>query len=75
MSARTGAGFSRDIFKIGKEHNVPIVMIVSSPTLAKLAEKLGAAAIIVEFIHIGNVPASPTRNVFGFNIGYDDEQK
>lgn len=44
----TGAGFSRDIFKIGKEHNTPIVMIVSSPALAKLAEKLGAAAVIVE---------------------------
>lgn len=44
----TGAGFSRDIFKIGKEHNTPIVMIVSSPGLAKLAEKLGAAAVIVE---------------------------
>ncbi len=44
----TGAGFSRDIFKIGREHNTPIAMIVSSPTLAKLAEKLGAAAVIVE---------------------------
>lgn len=44
----TGAGFSRDIFKIGKEHNVPIVSIVSSPAFAKLAEKLGAAAIVVE---------------------------
>ena len=27
----TGAGFSRDIFKIGREHNIPIVPIVSSP--------------------------------------------
>jgi NAD(P)H-dependent flavin oxidoreductase YrpB (nitropropane dioxygenase family) len=44
----TGAGFSRDIFKIGKETNTPIVSIVSSPAFAKLAEKLGAAAIIVE---------------------------
>ncbi len=44
----TGAGFSRDIFKIGKEHNTPIVMIVSNAGLARLAEKLGAAAIIVE---------------------------
>jgi len=44
----TGAGFSRDIFKIGREHNVPIVSIVSSPSFAKLAEKLGAAAVIVE---------------------------
>lgn len=44
----TGAGFSRDIFKIGREHNVPIAMIVSSAPLAKLAERLGAAAVIVE---------------------------
>jgi NAD(P)H-dependent flavin oxidoreductase YrpB (nitropropane dioxygenase family) len=44
----TGAGFSRDIFKIGKETNTPIVSIVSSPAFARLAEKLGAAAIIVE---------------------------
>jgi NAD(P)H-dependent flavin oxidoreductase YrpB (nitropropane dioxygenase family) len=44
----TGAGFSRDIFKIGAEKNIPIVMIVSSAKLAKLAERLGAAAIIAE---------------------------
>jgi nitronate monooxygenase len=44
----TGAGFSRDIFKIGEETGTPIVSIVSSPAFAKLAEKLGAAAIIVE---------------------------
>ena len=44
----TGAGFSRDIFKIGRENNTPIVMIVSSPALAKLSEKLGASAVIVE---------------------------
>lgn len=44
----TGAGFSRDIFKIGKKYNTPIAMIVSSPKLARLAEKLGASAVIVE---------------------------
>lgn len=44
----TGAGFSRDIFKIGEETNTPIVPIVSSPAFAKLSEKLGASAIIVE---------------------------
>ena len=49
----TGAGFSRDIFKIGKTHNIPIVSIVSSPGLAKLAEKLGAAAVIVEAAEAG----------------------
>ncbi len=49
----TGAGFSRDIFKIGREHNTPVIMIVSSPALAKLAEKLGAAAVIVESCEAG----------------------
>ncbi|WP_028583465.1 NAD(P)H-dependent flavin oxidoreductase [Desulfogranum mediterraneum] len=49
----TGAGFSRDIFKIGKKHNIPIVSIVSSPNFAKLAEKLGAAAIIAEATEAG----------------------
>jgi len=44
----TGAGFSRDIFKIGKKYNTPIAMIVSSPKLARLAERLGASAVIVE---------------------------
>jgi NAD(P)H-dependent flavin oxidoreductase YrpB (nitropropane dioxygenase family) len=49
----TGAGFSRDVFKIGKTHNIPIVSIVSSPGLAKLAEKLGAAAVVVEAAEAG----------------------
>jgi nitronate monooxygenase len=49
----TGAGFSRDIFKIGKQHNIPIVSIVSSPGLATLAEKLGASAVIVEAAEAG----------------------
>lgn len=43
-----GAGFSRDIFEIGKKHNTPIIPIVSSVRLAKISEKLGAAAIVVE---------------------------
>jgi len=44
----TGAGFSRDIFKYGKENAVPIVPIVSSARLAKTADQCGAAAIVVE---------------------------
>ncbi|MGB9613571.1 MAG: NAD(P)H-dependent flavin oxidoreductase, partial [Candidatus Margulisiibacteriota bacterium] len=44
----TGAGFSRDIFKIGKESNTPIVPIVSSARLAETSEKLGASAIVLE---------------------------
>ncbi|MFC1517089.1 NAD(P)H-dependent flavin oxidoreductase [Candidatus Margulisiibacteriota bacterium] len=49
----TGAGFSRDVFKIGKEKNVPIVSIVSSAKFGRLAEKLGAAAIVVEGAEAG----------------------
>lgn len=62
----TGAGFSRDIFKIGRERNTPIVMIVSSPTLAKLAEKLGAAAVIVEAKEAGGHLGTdrPLREIF-----------
>lgn len=44
----TGAGFSRDIFKIGKDSNTPILPIVSSAKLAQTATKCGAAAIVVE---------------------------
>lgn len=43
-----GAGFSKDIFTLGKQAGVPIVPIVSSPKLAKISAKLGASAIIVE---------------------------
>lgn len=62
----TGAGFSRDIFKIGREHNTPIVMIVSSPALAKMAEKLGAAAVIVEAKEAGGHLGTdkPLREIF-----------
>ena len=44
----SGAGFSRDMFALGKEGNVPVIPIVSSVKLAKISERLGAAAIIVE---------------------------
>jgi NAD(P)H-dependent flavin oxidoreductase YrpB (nitropropane dioxygenase family) len=62
----TGAGFSRDIFKIGKDHNIPIVSIVSSPSFARLAEKLGAAAIIVEAAEAGGHLGTdkPLREIF-----------
>jgi NAD(P)H-dependent flavin oxidoreductase YrpB (nitropropane dioxygenase family) len=62
----TGAGFSRDIFKIGKKHNIPIVSIVSSPAFAKLAERLGAAAIIVEAAEAGGHLGTdePLRDLF-----------
>lgn len=62
----TGAGFSRDIFKIGREHNTPIIMIVSSPGMAKLAERLGAAAVIVEATEAGGHLGTdkPLREIF-----------
>ncbi len=49
----TGAGFSRDIFKIGEESKTPILPIVSSAKLAKIATKLGASAIVVEGTEAG----------------------
>lgn len=49
----SGAGFSRDMFTWGKEKGIPVVPIVSSVKLAKLSEKLGAAAVIVEGIEAG----------------------
>ena len=44
----SGAGFSRDMFSWGEEAGVPVVPIVSTGRLAAMAEKLGAAAVIVE---------------------------
>lgn len=44
----SGAGFSRDMFGWGKSADVPIVPIISTPKLAQIAEKLGAAAVVVE---------------------------
>lgn len=48
-----GAGFSRDIFAVGKKYGVEVVPIVSSVKLAKIAEKLGASAIVVEGTEAG----------------------
>jgi len=62
----TGAGFSRDIFKIGKDSNVPIVSIVSSARLAKTAEISGASAIVVEGKEAGGHLGTdrPIREIF-----------
>lgn len=62
----TGAGFSRDIFKVGKKYNTPIVSIVSTPAFARLAERLGAAAIIVEAKEAGGHLGTdqPLRKIF-----------
>lgn len=43
-----GAGFSRDIFSWCADAKTPLVSIVSTPKLAKIAETLGAAAVVVE---------------------------
>lgn len=43
-----GAGFSRDVFAWCKEAGVPMVPIVGSERVAKLAERFGASAVIVE---------------------------
>lgn len=43
-----GAGFSRDMFGLGKESGTPIVPIVSSVKLAKISQVLGASAVVVE---------------------------
>jgi NAD(P)H-dependent flavin oxidoreductase YrpB (nitropropane dioxygenase family) len=49
----TGAGFSRDIFEMGKKGGVPIVPIVSSARAARLAERCGAAAVVAEGTEAG----------------------
>ncbi len=61
-----GAGFSKDIFAIGKEFNIPVVPIVSSDKAAKLSEKLGASAVIVEGSDAGGHLGSdrPAREIF-----------
>ncbi len=43
-----GAGFSRDVFGMVKDTGVKLFPIVSSLKLAKISQKLGADAIIVE---------------------------
>lgn len=48
-----GAGFSRDMFGLGKESGTPIVPIVSSAKLAKISQNLGAAAVVVEGTEAG----------------------
>ena len=48
-----GAGFSRDVFAWGKEFGVPVVPIVGSPRVARLSEKFGAAAVVLEGFEAG----------------------
>lgn len=61
-----GAGFSRDIFDIGREHGIPVIPIVSSDRVAKLSEKLGASAVVVEGCEAGGHLGTdrPAREIF-----------
>ncbi|PGN59890.1 2-nitropropane dioxygenase [Bacillus thuringiensis] len=44
----SGAGISRDMYTWGENAGIPVISIVSSAKLAKLSERLGAAAVVVE---------------------------
>jgi nitronate monooxygenase len=49
----SGAGISRDMYAWGKEAGIPVISIVSTAKLAKLSERLGAAAVVVEGFEAG----------------------
>ena len=49
----SGAGISRDMYAWGREYNVPVISIVSSAKLARISEKLGASAVVVEGFEAG----------------------
>ena len=44
----SGAGISRDMYSWGREYGIPVISIVSSAKLAKISERLGASAVVVE---------------------------
>lgn len=44
----SGAGISRDMYTWGKKAGIPVISIVSSAKVAKLSERLGASAVVVE---------------------------
>jgi nitronate monooxygenase len=49
----SGAGVSRDMYSWGKNYGVEIVPMVSSGRLAKMAQRLGASAVVVEGVEAG----------------------
>lgn len=49
----SGAGISRDMYSWGREYGVPVISIVSSAKLARISERLGAAAVVVEGFEAG----------------------
>ncbi|WP_026073322.1 NAD(P)H-dependent flavin oxidoreductase [Robertmurraya massiliosenegalensis] len=44
----SGAGISRDMYAWGRESGIPVISIVSTARLAKMSERLGASAVVVE---------------------------
>ncbi|WP_226035150.1 NAD(P)H-dependent flavin oxidoreductase [Aquibacillus saliphilus] len=44
----SGAGVSRDMYAWGREYGIPVISIVSSARLARISERLGASAVVVE---------------------------
>lgn len=49
----SGAGISRDMYAWGREAGIPVLSIVSTAKLARISEKLGAAAVVVEGFEAG----------------------
>lgn len=49
----SGAGISRDMYAWGRQAGIPVLSIVSSAKLARISEKLGAAAVVVEGFEAG----------------------
>ncbi|MGJ7919882.1 NAD(P)H-dependent flavin oxidoreductase [Neobacillus sp. LXY-4] len=49
----SGAGISRDMYAWGREAGIPVLSIVSSGKLARISERLGAAAVVVEGFEAG----------------------
>jgi nitronate monooxygenase len=49
----SGAGISRDMYAWGKEAGIPVLSIVSTAKLARLSERLGASAVVVEGFEAG----------------------
>ncbi len=49
----SGAGISRDMYAWGKKAGIPVISIVSSAKLARISERLGAAAVVVEGCEAG----------------------
>jgi NAD(P)H-dependent flavin oxidoreductase YrpB (nitropropane dioxygenase family) len=49
----SGAGISRDMYSWGRQAGIPVISIVSSAKLARISERLGAAAVVVEGFEAG----------------------